>query len=288
MKKSKIENRKSKIFRSGFTLTELLIAVAIFVVLIAMAAPVFRTLTGSRSIASGTNVLSATLNRVRMEAIGFQQHRGVLFYLDQNTGRVGMVTVAESNAIPADAEMNGYGMGFDYTPEVWFDVVAGTESMLLPPGVGAEGHMSLGSTNRYIGFNRSYNLTSDYQINSLNRSGFIIAFTPDGRLFLGTPGTIWWNSVTNKESNAANFLFGSGLTYAQVGSRQGSSQFYPLMAISLFETDAFLSQFVSGSNDAWWDDPMYNAIESNKEVWLDNNATPFLINRYNGTLIRGE
>ncbi len=29
-------------------------------------------------------------------------------------------------------------------------------------------------------------------------------------------------------------------------------------------------------------------VEGNEEAWLDKNATPFLLTRYNGTIIRGE
>ena len=32
----------------------------------------------------------------------------------------------------------------------------------------------------------------------------------------------------------------------------------------------------------------YDDDEAREERWLDQNATPVLINRYNGTLIRGE
>jgi hypothetical protein len=32
----------------------------------------------------------------------------------------------------------------------------------------------------------------------------------------------------------------------------------------------------------------YAPAERNEEAWLDNNSTPLMINRYNGTLVRGE
>ena len=268
--------------RRAFTLIELMIVIAIAVLLMALAVPVFRTLTGTRSVEAGTNVLSATLNRVRMEAIGFQQYRGVMFYLDQNTGRVGMITVAET-ATPTGA------VNLGATADVWFDVVGDAEGVLLPNGVGVEGHLSIASSpgNAYIGFNPSYNLATGLPIlPTVNRYGYILAFTPDGRLFLGTPGTVWWTGTA--PTNTSNFLFGPGQTLAGLQGLFGSSQFFPLMAVSLFDTDEFLSQFPFGGSDAWRDDLMMGANEQNKEIWLNNNSTPFLLNRYNGTLIKGE
>lgn len=249
----------------GFTLTELLIAVAIFVVLMAMAVPVFRTLTGSRSIASGTNVLSATLNRVRMEAIGFQQHRGVLFYLDSNTGRVAAVTIIETDKTDTAGPAND--------PNVYFDMLSNAEPILLPPGVGVQVAISSTSGNRYIGFNQTGSL----------RVGGIIAFTPQGRLFVGNAGIIARRSLAalGPSTNAGNFFFGATTpTFDRLP--WGGTQ----IGFCLFDSDPFLSLY--GGDAAWPDDPSYGTVEADKERWLDENAVPFLMNRYNGTLIQGE
>ena len=32
----------------------------------------------------------------------------------------------------------------------------------------------------------------------------------------------------------------------------------------------------------------YNAAEQGEETWIDENSTPLLVNRFNGTLVRGE
>src|SRR5437879_1693251 len=78
--KSKIENRKSKI--SAFTLTEILIVIGIIVLLLALAVPTMRVLTGGRSVDAAENQLSAFLGRARGEAIALQQIRGVMLYKD--------------------------------------------------------------------------------------------------------------------------------------------------------------------------------------------------------------
>ena len=57
----------------------------------------------------------------------------------------------------------------------------------------------------------------------------------------------------------------------------------------LYDEETFKNQ--SGFNDQ---DPQIEAggpitpAERKEETWLDTNALPVLINRYNGTLIRGE
>ena len=61
--------------------------------------------------------------------------------------------------------------------------------------------------------------------------------------------------------------------------------------VVLYDRDAYASQkfptidpTFSGSNYSTGATPS----ESDAELWLDTNATPLLINRYNGTLVRGE
>lgn len=280
----------------AFTLIELMVVIAIAVLLMALAVPVFRTLTGTRSIAAGTNVLSAELNRVRMEAIGFQQYRGLMFYLDQNTGRVGMVTVKQLDeaTVPAPTAAKAL-MGA--IPDVWFDLATDAEPALFPVGVGLEtviGNSAGG--NRYIGFNDIANFMTATYYTTANRMGGIVAFDRTGRLLVGTPGIVWWNSSTGTRTDLGTFLFQTN--YAPGGPAaepSGSSMFYSTLSLSLFDSDPYL-QLPGGTRlnmspvrDTFEDDyHPFPSPEQAKENWLDANSTQFFVNRYNGTLIKGE
>src|SRR5262245_38098701 len=72
--------------RRAFTVTELLIVIGIIVLVIALAVPAFNVITGSKSIESANNQISAFLARARNEAIGLQEIRGIAFYPDPKQG----------------------------------------------------------------------------------------------------------------------------------------------------------------------------------------------------------
>lgn len=294
--------------RRGFTLVELLVTISIFVLMLGLAVPVFRTLTGSRSIESGTNTVSAMLNRVRMDAIGKQEYRGVMFYLDQGTGRVGMVTLREIEAgrvPPAAPAMSPppWKRVLNQSADCWLDLVTDVEPVLLPPGVGLETVIGNIGGNRYIGFNDINDgggfmggPTAYYTCS--NRPGGVVAFDPTGRLVAGTPGIVWWDCSTGSATQLGTFMFGTNYIPGGVAAEPaGSSLFMPTLAIALFESEPYLllppgTRFGGAApRDGYEDDYTSYAVgsaEYNKEQWLDNNATPFLINRYNGTLIKGE
>src|SRR5438270_13614405 len=79
----------------AFSLTEVLIVIALIVLILALAMPAFNFISGGRSIDSAMNQVSAFLSRARTEAIGLQEIRGVMFYIDPATQREMMVLVKE-------------------------------------------------------------------------------------------------------------------------------------------------------------------------------------------------
>jgi prepilin-type N-terminal cleavage/methylation domain-containing protein len=279
-------SRQSK----GFTLTELLIAIAIFVVMLAMAMPVFRTLTGSRSIEQGTNIISAKLGHVRNQAMGLEQYGGVMFYLDSDSDRIAMVTLVQSSIEPA----------FYYpppgpfvpVPDVWFDIDPTVDPVLLPQGIGLQTMVNapLGGAgqrlgNGYIGFGAPFAPGVNH------RMGGCIIFGPDGRLFTGTPGVALRSGTTT--TAIKKFMFGTDLDFPPASLPfDGLNWASTAIAMCLFESEPYATQFggvAAGGTDAWADpQSSYTANERAKENWLDANATPLLINRYNGTLIKGE
>jgi hypothetical protein len=60
----------------------------------------------------------------------------------------------------------------------------------------------------------------------------------------------------------------------------------------MFERDLFATQ--NGTDDdskiagTTYGTPAASGTEAYEEAWLDNNSTPILINRYTGTLVKGE
>ena len=74
------------------------------------------------------------------------------------------------------------------------------------------------------------------------------------------------------------------------------------MPIIVFQHEAFAAQGFPPNDTAQTEDPAYTTQNSNQsglytsgspsqkteEDWLDQNATPLLIDRYTGTLIRAE
>jgi prepilin-type N-terminal cleavage/methylation domain-containing protein len=79
--------------RRGFTLVELMIAVGIIVLMLALALPAFRAITGSRSTEGATNLVASMLSRARTDAIAGGQPYGVAFFYD-STGQYKLAEVA--------------------------------------------------------------------------------------------------------------------------------------------------------------------------------------------------
>lgn len=96
--------------RRGFTLTEMLVVISIIVLLLAVAVPTFRYITGSRSIDSAQNLVAAMLNRARAEAVRTKQKTGVAFFRDYKSDRTMMALVSlssvtsQTNVEPAGME----------------------------------------------------------------------------------------------------------------------------------------------------------------------------------------
>src|SRR5436305_14433708 len=80
--------------RRGFSLTEILIVIALIVLMLALALPAFNFITGGKSIDGAMDQISAFLSRARTAAVGLQEVPGVMFYIDPKTDRE-MMTLAK-------------------------------------------------------------------------------------------------------------------------------------------------------------------------------------------------
>jgi len=112
--------------KKAVTLNELLIVIAIIVLMIGLALPAFNALSGSRSLESAQNQVSAYLGQARAQAIGVQEARGVFFFLDTDPAKIDQAR-AESLYVSTDAE--------DHPPRDFDDVMAAYDYLKTLPYV---------------------------------------------------------------------------------------------------------------------------------------------------------
>ena len=283
-----LPTRARALTRRGFTLTEILIVIGLIVLVIALAMPAFNAMTGGRSIDAATNQLSAMLGRARMEAIGLQEPRGLLFYRDPATGRVAARLVRTGSTTATGVNF----VSLDLTP---------SDPMFLPVGVGlqlVDDSVSGGSgssDDRYIGFNAQFG-SEKFE----TPVGGVILFDQSGRLTSRPYGFLRWNDPLKPGDKAApsemgGFLYRPDITKKAVPTGQPQVVVPPTgtrtqFGFVLYDEETFRnlgfndgdSQFGSGSGKET------ATSADGEEAWLDTNAVPVLINRYNGSLVRGE
>ena len=293
----------------GFTLTELLIVIGLIVLVLALAVPAFQAMTGGRSVDAAQNQLSAVLGAARAEAIGLQKVRGVFFYIDPATERVNAALVQETSS-PLEAP--------DDPPEFYLDLVPDRDPIALPVGVGlqgidnasiAPGTASAGGTRRddgYVGYNPLVGLQPAPPAGG-PRYGGVILFDGYGRVINKRYGFLIGReapggTVRSIQPTLIGALFGYSngnvdvpeyfVPRQSVGAGNTTENNHPprsQFGFALFDAQPFRTL---GFTDA---DPQfdpgaggYATPEQDEEKWIDQNGIPVLINRYNGTLVRGE
>ncbi|MEO6435346.1 MAG: prepilin-type N-terminal cleavage/methylation domain-containing protein [Tepidisphaeraceae bacterium] len=328
----------------GFTLTEILFVIALIVLIIALAVPAFRAITGSRSVDAGENLVSAMLGRARGEAMLNNRVAGVAFFRDENTDRTAMALVVQASQrgslTPEPAGLEHYKgwkekeedgiAATQYTegdvvialvdmpapdapkkgtklfvciqahsstnatkppnPTYWgslndaeLDTLSGYEYQLLPPGVGAQTINDPDPAN-------SGTLRDRYL-----RSGLIL-FDGSGAL-MHRKYLIRYPLPADTDATHLFRLMGfdnrtlaPGLNNTSVGLLP-PFPIYSQIGVVLYDQEIWKNQ--GGTEDDPLNDnvgytanPAYN--EMTEEQWLDSNTLNLMINRYNGTLIRGE
>lgn len=280
----------------AFTLTEILIVIGIIVLMLGLAVPAFRMITGGRSIDSTQNIISALLGRARSEAIGLQRVRGLWFFIDPRSPD--RVSAAYVGVDETDFPSTGTP-----TRTVYLDLVPDHEIFQLSPGVWCQlidnydANSITGFDDRYIGFNKQ--MQGGAPPSNISYGG-VILFDERGLLISRTFGFLIRDSFNNPTAIGNLLYLNSDPTAtasqksvnvpatirfvepkAAVPSQQLATQF----GLILFDRQEF---FDRGSTD---DDQQVSGtagLELAEEQWLDDNATPLMINRYNGTLIKGE
>lgn len=271
--------------RAAFTLTEILIVIAIIVILIALAVPAFSLITGGKSIEGATNQLSAALGRARAEAIGLQKPTGVLFFIEPRSNRAMIAIVKQSEAVSS-------------SEVVWLDL-ADADFIPLPIGVTVQtiadtSNMSgTAYRDRYLGFNVRGVDFSGAAKTCATPFGGVILFDSFGRL-VSSPYGLRCVDSANANTSLGGLLKVNGLTTAGIGiiPAPASSTTQQLLrsqfGLVMFERDLFATQNGNDADYAIDATGAPPATETTEEAWLDNNSTPILINRYTGTLVKGD
>jgi prepilin-type N-terminal cleavage/methylation domain-containing protein len=270
--------------RRGFTLTEILIVIGIIVLLVALAVPAFSLITGGRSVEGATNQLSAALGRARAQAIGLQKPTGIMFFIEPRSQRAHIGIVNQSEAVSS-------------TDVVWLDL-ADADFIPLPRGIsvqtiGDTQNMGAGPGDRYIGFNiggRDFNGTPR---ESTVPYGGVILFDGNGRL-ASTPYGFRCVDVNDNRTALGGLLKVANVGSADIGiipapalSANAAQLLRSQLGLVMFEQDLFASQ-AGTPIDPRIVGTLYGPDEQREEQWLDSSSTPLLINRYTGTLVKGE
>lgn len=293
----------------GFSLVELLIVVGIIVLVIAMAVPAFNLLNGTRSVDAAENLLGVMLARARTEAIGVQQTRGVMFYIDPVTQRVHVALVRQvdppglpQNPAPADGAFKIYDV------DVYLDLVSEGDAVPLPQGIGVQvvDDAVLAGTlpnlvrqdDAYIGYNRRHG--DGVLLPTSPAYGGVVLFDSRGQLVSRS-----YAFRCRSNHAAVPYFTPMGILLYQPDIAALIVRPYDIVPVldvnrgtqrSAVGLIVYDSEQFSGNDDNKLDDPQVDTTlgtyastpEPAEEAWLDQFGTSLLVNRYNGTLVKGE
>jgi hypothetical protein len=244
--------------RGGFTLTEILIVIGLILLIITLAIPALSVITGGRSVDAAQNQISAALARARQDAMGLQEPRGIIFFPDANTGRVVLAEVYyhrwrerrdQLELLPDREELElPVGVGCQVLPHAQ-DTPGGPTAGSGTPPYPTVGVIMFDGLGRVL--IRSYYITADQDPN----------FTPrkDNQL---------WRRLDPLPRQIVPGFDNPSSPLGRAPSPSG------IGGVLLTTQTGLLLYDQSGLNDA-----------ADKAAYLNDNATPVLLNRYNSALL---
>ena len=237
--------------RGGFTLIELLVVISIIVLLLALAVPLIGSLRGGRSVDAGQNIVSAMLQRARARAIWLQERRGVFFFDDQVTGKTAMLMVKFFDTPNAELlEIDDDNQEPEYLPQ-------GIAAAFVLPPTAAD------------------TTTTDYHPYGL------IVFDGLGRIDNLAAYKLAVTPTTYLVAQFGKNLDGGGKNViGALGLNPDPKKPEPSEAAFVIYDRRGLADQGAPASDVEFAKP--------QKDWLDKNAVAIVMNRYNGTLIRGE
>jgi prepilin-type N-terminal cleavage/methylation domain-containing protein len=314
--------------RRGFTLVELMIAVGIIVLMLALAMPAFRAITGSRSTEGATNQVSAMLARARTDAIGGGQPYGVAFFYD-STGQYELAEVApvtfstwagyttsylpsayvtytpgggtleyfvSLKAVPAssgnqtpDQDKNNWHQYAAGTPEYYWAAASTSISPVLYDQIPSTDAVLLPTgVGAQVIMDSSLNTTAP---DRYLRAGLVM-FDPSGRVaYLSTVCSSYGLVGSAIGEDLKNAVATAGGTVQQTATNELLPSSFGAV---VYDRDAYAAQNFPAHDPTLNPTVTYGTVgssppsEADAEQWLDLNATPLLINRYTGDLVHGE
>jgi prepilin-type N-terminal cleavage/methylation domain-containing protein len=290
--------------RHAFTLMELMVVITIIVLLLGLAIPAFNLIRGSRSVDAAENQVAGLIGKSRADAIGLQKPCGVMFFFKGDP--------AEERCTVCEVVASDYPESGGPTRDVYLDLMEDVDFVQLPAGVVAftlnNGSVSnkVRSSDGYLGYN--FTLSGPTGAPNVTQTGAslggVILFGYDGQLISRTwgyrtgvsDGTA--GNTSGKVTQMANLLIGANPKdgFVNAGPAQPTIDVVPHSALGfvLVDKPTFIEVWGGGTGgvsalaDPIMNQAAYGPAELNEENWIDQNGTPLLINRYNGTLVRGE
>jgi prepilin-type N-terminal cleavage/methylation domain-containing protein len=297
------QRRRRRRRRHAFTLMELMVVITIIVLLLGLAIPAFNLIRGSRSVDAAENQISGLVAKARADAIGLQKPCGVMFFFKGDP--------AEERCTVAEVVASDYPETGGPTRDVYLDLMEDVDFLQLQPGVVAFTLNSGGVLNKvrtsdgYLGYNFTLSGPNAPTTTQTGASlGGVILFGYDGQLISRTWGYRTGVSdgtngnVNGKTTQMGTLLIGANPKdgFVEAGPAQANRNLYPGSSLGFVIVDmpTLLDVWGGGTGgvsalaDPIMNQQAYGPAELNKESWIDENGTPLLINRYNGTLVRSE